>query len=305
MAIITISREMGTGAYKFAAEVAKKLRYTLIDGAKIAELAPQFGLTPDILDRVDEKPPVFRTADDRLNAAYLYTIELILLECARKGNVVLYGRGAQDILAGMDNVLRVRFIAPFEERVENFAEREWIDPDLARELIRKSDHQRGGFIHFYFDRDWNDPLCYDLIVNTSFMSPQAVIDCIVAAARDSRFREASDYNKTLLDEKILCKKVETALLKDMAIRNPHFQITAQGRNIVVEGHIQSEEEREHIIRCAAKVKGVKRVEDQLQVVSYKSYKRGRSPSCRDIPGPARGLFRCRARLTLQGICGSL
>lgn len=273
MAIITISREMGTGAYKFAAEVAKKLKYTLIDGIKIAELAPQYGLTADILDRVDEKPPVFRTAEDRLNAAYLYTIELILLECARKGNVVLYGRGGQDILSGMDNVLRVRFIAPFEERVESFAEREWIDPDLCRDLIRKSDHQRGGFIHFYFDRDWNDPLGYDLVLNTSYMSSQSVIDTVVAAARDPRFREASDYNKSLLDEKILCKKVEAALLKDMAVKQPHFSITASGKDVAIAGHVQSEEERDSVIKCVVKVKGVKGVQDQLHVISYKSYKR--------------------------------
>ena len=37
MAIITISREMGTGAYQIAKDVAKKLKYTLVDGNKIAE----------------------------------------------------------------------------------------------------------------------------------------------------------------------------------------------------------------------------------------------------------------------------
>jgi cytidylate kinase len=273
MPIITISREMGTGAYKYATEVAKKLKFTLIDGVKIAELAPQYGLSAEILERVDEKPPVFRTADDRLNAAYLYTIELILLECARKGNVVIYGRGGQDILSGLDNVLRVRFAAPFEDRVESFAEREWIDPDLCRELIRKSDHQRGGFIHFYFDRDWNDPLGYDLVLNTSHMSPQAVIDTVVAAARDPRLIESSGYNKTLLDEKILCKKVETALLKDMDVKHPHLAITASGKDVAVDGHVQSEEEHASVINCIAKVEGVKEVRDNLHVISFKSYKR--------------------------------
>src|SRR6266567_1865943 len=157
MAIITISREMGTGAYAIAKELAKKLKYTLIDRVKIEELAPSYGLTAEILERVDEKPPSYRTAEDRMQAAHLATMELILLDCARKGNVILYGRGGQDLIKGLKNVLKVRFVAPFEDRVEKFAEREWIDPDLARELIRKSDHQLGGFIHFYFYRNWNDP----------------------------------------------------------------------------------------------------------------------------------------------------
>jgi len=119
MAIITISREMGTGAHQIAEDVARKLKYTLVDGAKIAEVASRYGLTADMLMRVDEKPPVYITAEDRLQAANLNMIELILLDFAKAGDVILYGRGCQDLLKGIGNLLRVRFIAPFEERVEN------------------------------------------------------------------------------------------------------------------------------------------------------------------------------------------
>ena len=134
MAVITISREMGTGAYHIAEEVARKLKYTLVDGERISACAPKYGLSPDMLQMVDEKPPSYITAEDRKRAAALNTVELILLDFARKGNVVLYGRGGQDLMKGCKNVLRLRFIADFEERVERFAEREWIDPDLARDL---------------------------------------------------------------------------------------------------------------------------------------------------------------------------
>ncbi|MFH1027368.1 MAG: cytidylate kinase-like family protein, partial [Pseudomonadota bacterium] len=154
MAVITVSREMGTGAYNIASEIAKKLKYTLVDGQRISLMASQYGLTPELLQLVDEKPPAYITAEDRKRAAALNAVELIILDLARKGNAIIYGRGGQDLLNGCKNVLRLRFIADFEERVERFAEREWIDPDMARSLIRRSDHQRGGFIHFYFDRDW-------------------------------------------------------------------------------------------------------------------------------------------------------
>lgn len=272
MPIITISRQMGTGAYQIAKDIAKKLKYTLIDGTKIAELAPKYGLTPEILERVDEKPPAFRTADDRLNAAHLYTAELILLECCREGNVVLYGRGGQDLLVGMGNLLRLRFIAPFDDRVENFAEREWLDPDLARELIRKNDHQRGGFIHFYFNRDWNDPLGYDLVINTSKLSRQTIVDTIVATMKDPNIKEAREEGKALLEEKILSKKVETALLKNLDHEFLHYQVQAAGSDVTVSGHVNSEDERSSALRCAAKVKGVKKVIDNLQVMNYKPYK---------------------------------
>ncbi len=272
MAIITISREMGTGAYQIAKDIAKKLRYTLVDGQKIAELAPKYGLTPDILERIDEKPPAYITAEDRLQAARLKTMELILLDCAKKGNVILYGRGGQDLLAGMRNVLRVRFVAPFDERVEIFAEREWIDPDLARELIRKSDHQRGGFIHFYFDRDWNDPLCYDVVINTARLSHAAIVENVVAAARDIKLKNAEAESNMILEDIILSKRTETELLKSGMIENLHFRIAAERGKVYLSGHVHSSEEKTMALKIVAKVKGIKSVEDNLQVVAYKTYK---------------------------------
>jgi cytidylate kinase len=272
MAIITISREMGTGAYSVAKEVAKKLKYTLIDGPKVAELAPRYGISQDLLERIDEKPPAFISKEDRLHAAHLYTIELILLECALKGNVILYGRGGQDLLKGLRNVLRLRFIAPFDERVENLAEREWIDPDLARDIIRKSDHQRGGFIHFYFDRNWQDPLGYDMVFNTSHMSTSAMIDSIIAASRDPKLKEAEEESRESLEEIILCKKIEAELLKHEEIENMHFAVTAQSGKVALSGHVYSEKERESALAIAADIDGVQKVVDNLQVVNFKKHR---------------------------------
>ncbi|GFE58693.1 cytidylate kinase family protein [Geobacter sp. AOG1] len=272
MAIITISREMGTGAYQIAKEVARKLKYTLVDGEKIAELAPKYGLTPEIIERVDEKPPSYNTAEDRLQAARLTTMELIFLEKAKKGNVILYGRGGQDLLKELRNVLRIRFIAPFDERVEMFAEREWIDPDLASDLIRKSDHQRGGFIHFYFDRNWHDPLGYDLVFNTSRISHASIVESIVAAAKEPRLKDVDGEAMALLEDIILSKRVETELLKSDKVENLHFKITSQDGMIALTGHVHDETEKNQVIKIVGKIKGVKKVVDNLQVMSFKPYK---------------------------------
>lgn len=272
MAIITISREMGTGAYRIAKDVAKKLKYTLVDGAKLAEMAENYGLTQEILERVDEKPPVYRTAEDRLNAAYLNMIELILLEFAKSGNVILYGRGCQDLLKGVGNMLRIRFIAPFDERVEKFAEREWIDPDLAHDYIRKSDHQRAGFIHFYFDRNWNDPLGYDLIFNTSVLGESAIADCIVAAAKDQKLKDGEEASVELIEDLIIAKRVETELLKCRTIASLHMKIEAFNGVVHLSGHVSSDEEFVEADRIANEVEGVQGVMNNLQVVSFSRYK---------------------------------
>jgi cytidylate kinase len=272
MAIITISRLMGTGAFEIAKDVAKRLKYSLVDGARIAELATAYGISPEALLQVDEKPPVSITNDDQRHAAHLSAIELLLLESCRDGNVLVYGRGGQDLLAGMDNVLRLRFVAPFEERVEDFAEREWLDPDLARTLIRKSDQQRGGFIHFYFDRDWNDPLGYDMVFNTSRLSPASIVENIITAVRDPELTRADADSLRLLEDKILCKRIETELLRSGAVEYLHFTTEVAEGHVTFSGHVHNDTERLSAIGIAKGVAGTVRVIDRLQVVEYRRYR---------------------------------
>lgn len=273
MAIITVSREMGTGAYQIASEVAQRLKYTLIDGPRIKSLAVKYGLSPETLQLVDEKPPSYVTAEDRKRAAALNAIELIILDLARKGNVVIYGRGGQDLLKDCKNILRLRFIADFEERVERFAEREWIDPDMARSLIRRSDHQRGGFIHFYFDRDWRDSYNYDLVFNTSRLSEATIVDCIIAAAKEPSIKESDRSAVAVIDSVILSKKIETALLNAPVLEDYRpFAISIDKGAVSISGYIVSESQKKAAIEIVKSVKGVTAVSENIQVVDYKAYK---------------------------------
>jgi len=273
MAIITVSREMGTGAYQIASEVAQKLKYTIIDGPRIKSLATKYGLTPEMLQLVDEKPPSYVTAEDRKRAAALNVIELIILDLARKGNAVIYGRGAQDLLKGCNNVIRLRFIGDFEERVERFAEREWIDPDMARSLIRRSDHQREGFIHFYFDRNWQDPGNYDMIFNTSRLSEATVVDCIIAASKEPSLKGSDKSAAAIIENVILSKKIETALLNSPVIEDYRpFTIAIDKGAVSISGYIISDAQKQAAIEIVKAVKGVVSVSENIQVVDYKACK---------------------------------
>lgn len=273
MAIITVSREMGTGAFQIAQEVAQKLKYTLIDGPRIKSLASKYGLTSEILQMVDEKPPSYVTAEDRKRAAALNVIELIILDLARKGNVVIYGRGGQDLLKDCKNILRLRFIADFEERVERFAEREWIDPDMARSLIRRSDHQRGGFIHFYFDRNWQDPNNYDLVFNTSRLSESTIVDSIITASREPALKEFDKSAGPVIDSVILSKKIETALLNSPVLEDYRpFTISIHKGAVSISGYIISEAQKKAAIEIVKSVKGVTSVTADINVVDYKAFK---------------------------------
>ena len=47
MAIITISRELGSGGFQIAHAASEKVGYTLVDGEALRKIAGKFGLTEE------------------------------------------------------------------------------------------------------------------------------------------------------------------------------------------------------------------------------------------------------------------
>lgn len=273
MAIITISREMGSGGIPIVQSAAEKLGYTLVDGDAIASVAVKYGLALDSLAAVDEKPPAFIDKLDEKHEVSQRQVELIILEYALKGNVIVYGRGGQDLLEGIDNVLRVRITAPFEERIERWAEREWLDPDLARILVRKSDQQRAGFIKYYFDRDWTDPLNYDLTINTSRLTEETATKLVCEAVKDRNLLEMKDGAKKILRDRIIAKRGEIELLSSGVLHGMHyyhFHLDVVDGVVALGGHIHNNQQRAQIHKILRSVEGIREVIDHLEIRAYVS-----------------------------------
>jgi len=258
------------GGIPIAHQAAEELGYKLINGEMIREIAPQYGLTSEVLAQIDEKPPAFIDNLDRQIELGMHRIQLIVLDQALKGNVIIYGRGGQDLLPDISSVFRVRVIAPFEDRVERWAEREWIDPDLAHSMVRKSDQQRAGFIKYYYDRDWEDPLHYDLVINTVRISFESAVKLIVDGVKDKNLVEKKDAGKKKLKDLIIQKKIQIARLADERIEDIYFHIDVEDGVVTLSGHVYSEAERKAARDDAAEVEGVTKVIENLKVVGYRS-----------------------------------
>lgn len=268
MAIITISREMGSGGQIVARNLADTLGYTLIDGEAILKVAAHHGLTADAVEKADEKPPAFVESLDTSLEIDLHRIEQIVLEYALKGDVIIYGRGGQDLLEDISSVFRVRIIAPFDTRVERWAEREWLDPDLSRILVRKSDQQRAGFIKYYFDRDWNDPYFYDLTINTAKLSEEKTVELICQGITEANLAENREGCKSKLADLIQCKKIEIEVMRSEHVDGYHLQISVNSGTITLNGHVHSDEEREAIHTIITDLATDAKIDDQLKVFAY-------------------------------------
>jgi cytidylate kinase len=270
MAIITISREMGSGGIPIAHKVAEQLGYELIDGETIMAAAKAYGLSAEAIEQADEKPPHFVDTLDSKQFLDLHLIELIILEAALKGNVVIYGRGGQDLLKEIGSVLRTRIIAPFEDRVERWAEREWLDPDRARYLVRKSDQQRAGFIKYYFERDWEDSVNYDLVINTERLSEEMAVQVICDSVKDENLENIKADSKIILADLILRKRVEIAILSVDNVDPYLLEIEVEDSIVTLSGQVHSKDEKTAAEKQALSVDGVSDLQNNIKVVEYRT-----------------------------------
>ena len=122
MAVITISRELGSGGSDIAQQVAKRLGYEFVDKHTTDGIFRQYGLTK-FDDLYSSAPSIL----DLLNADNLLLISManeILEAVAKRGNVVILGRAGFAVLGGYADVLNVRIEAPFSDRVQRVMARE-------------------------------------------------------------------------------------------------------------------------------------------------------------------------------------
>jgi len=198
MAVITISRESGSGGKEIAALLSEKLNYQILTKAVMMDLVGRLesgalaqsssegtSITEGLLDWMStpaaqrekstlssidfEKPLTIRQVRDLVLAAYQHD------------NMIIIGRGSQVILADKPNVLHVRVIAPIEKRVAARAAREGLSLKEAQKKLAEADKAHVDFVKNFFDVDNRDPLLYDLVINTGKISIAAGAELILLA----------------------------------------------------------------------------------------------------------------------------
>jgi cytidylate kinase len=201
--VITISREYGAGGSEIARRVAAALGWSVVDNELVEEVAERAGLTPAEVAEREERAPTFVERLSRtlaaampefvappggtvpeLDEARLVRItESVVAELAEKGKVVLVGRAAPVVLGRREGALHVRLVAPRPDRVRAISERLGIDPDEAGRIVDESDAMRASYHREYYEREWTDPLNYDMTLNTGALGLQGAADVVVARAR--------------------------------------------------------------------------------------------------------------------------
>ncbi len=183
MAIITISRQLGSLGSQVAYRVAEKLGYRLVWRELINQAARRAGAPELALAEIDELGLLDIKPSPKAWRAYRGVVDEIIHELAEEGNVVLMGRAGQVILAGRPDALHVRVVAPPELRAGRLAARLSIAAECAAAQVEASDHSRAGYLRRLYRARWDDPCLYHLVVNTAWIEVEPAADLIVAASR--------------------------------------------------------------------------------------------------------------------------
>ncbi|MBN1876898.1 MAG: cytidylate kinase-like family protein [Anaerolineae bacterium] len=202
MAVITISRQYGSGAREIAERLCNILGYRYFDKNLMVRVAAEVGLSEDEIIDFSEENYKVRTFMDRLlgrakptsmagsgalkvesldEAQCVNLVKDTILAAYNQDNVVIIGRGGQAILREKPGVLHVRLEAPLGARTLRVKERENISMEEASTLVKEKESAAAAYLLHFFDIEWEHPMLYHLILNTGRWDLDAATAIIVNA----------------------------------------------------------------------------------------------------------------------------
>jgi cytidylate kinase len=181
--VITISRQYGAGGTELARMLAGRFGFRVIDNELLTMAAEQSGLDLAKIERVYEQRPSFQ--DLRIykeqSEKYVQAVNQVLEQLAAEGTVIIVGRGANLALLPVPNVFNLRIVADFAARVQRVQQREGLDETAARRTITEADYAREAYYRYLYNVMPDDPLVYDMILNTSRMTLEEAAAMVAAA----------------------------------------------------------------------------------------------------------------------------
>jgi cytidylate kinase len=128
-------------------------------------------------DERDKIPYSFDTQGWIDSDIYRDMICKVISELGQRPDVLIVGRGGQCILREQPDVVNIRIIAAMADRVARLqSENPGLNEAQARKQIESMDKKSREYIKFYFKVDWSDPKLYDIVINTSRISEDKVVN---------------------------------------------------------------------------------------------------------------------------------
>jgi hypothetical protein len=265
MAIIAMTREMGTLGKEVAREFARLTGYTvlhheLLEDAEERDRRQSESAVYRFLEGSEAEIDKWRT--NRAPGGYLTPEEVF--EIALEGNVLIRGWGANRLLKGVPRVLSVRVCAPMERRVAEMRDRLGVDHREATHEIDRSDAAHSRTFLRFFETDWRDPFNFDLILNTAHLSPATCAELLRDTIAGGAFEETAEARRMLVD-RMLESRISAALRKerDLGRRGVHIRISVEDAEVRLYGVVSDGSSRQIAERVAGAQRGVRGLRNEI------------------------------------------
>ena len=191
---VTVSRQAGAGAETVAGLLAAKLNaqgpqgaqpWTVFDKNLIDRVLADQDLPQEIAKLVEEdKDTTIKAIVGELLGLHpsMWTIfhhtSDTILKLARLGRCIIVGRGGNIVTAKLKGGIHVRLVAPENVRLAHLAKHFGLDEKSAAKYLREHDEGRRRYVKTNFERDIEDPLLYDAVLNTGLLGFEKTADLL-------------------------------------------------------------------------------------------------------------------------------
>lgn len=199
--IISIGRQCGSGGREIGEKLAQHYGLKFYDRNIIEMLAADMEKDPENVAKVEEKlsgllpkrrggfEAKLKDLMNRLSTSdemYLHERGLIM-RLAETESFVIVGRGANDVMEGNPNALRLFIYAPDDFRIPRVKEEYKLDSDSdAKKKMEQVDRERREYYEYYSGRIWGYYDQHDLMINSGLLGVDGTVDLIVSVA-DKKF----------------------------------------------------------------------------------------------------------------------
>ena len=272
MPVLAFTQEMATLGSDVALGVCEALKLSMVRHEVGDVVAGRMQVKKSLIRRIREgKAGKFEKWGADEKTISIFTAEEVF-DLAEKGNVLVRGWGATQLLHQVAHVPCVRVCAPMDLRVQRLLKRLGSDDeDLARREIEVDDVARASRIAEHFNVKWGDPTLYDLTLNTDRLSIPNCVDLVLALVKGPDFQETPESRQHLADL-ALQARARAALKANDATSGIDIGIAARGGRFVLSGIVLNERERALVESVLVELPGSAGVENNLRTMAGGLYR---------------------------------
>ncbi len=185
--VITISRQRGSGGSLVALRMAELTGFDHFNREIIDDISHEIGIQKRLVESLDESVRSgFQLWVDGIirgriidSSDYMQSLVKITGAIMKHGKAIIVGRGA-NFIAEPKLAFNVRIVANPDFRVESLVARRKMTHEEAKQEVKSNDELRQKFIKNNFGKDINDPLVYDMLINSTYFTVDQIAGIILA-----------------------------------------------------------------------------------------------------------------------------